>query len=177
MSKILIFLIFSLPMVAGAQFVRKGLVKVRTMTATNAVHSGSEVKVVIAAEIAKGFHINDHQPTFEYLISTKITWDSHPDIFPGKMFYPAGEMKTFQFSKSELSVYEGTLLIGGSIKVSSGLMPGEHRLQGNLFYQACNETACFPPTRVPLGVKFRVVPIDVHLKHLHTNIFSHVKFK
>ena len=147
------------------------------MTATNAVHPGSEVKVVIAAEITKGFHINDHQPTLDYLISTKLTWDLHPAIFPGKMFYPAGEMKAFQFSKSKLSVYEGTLLIGGSIKVSSGLIPGEYRLQGNLLYQACNETACFPPTRVPVGVKFRVVPTDVHLKRLHTNIFSQVEFK
>ena len=177
MKNILILLILFLPVVAGAQFSRRDLVKVWAMTATDAAHAGSELKIVVAAEITKGFHINDHQPTLDYLISTKVVWEPYPAISPGKMAYPSGEMKTFEFSDSAISVYEGTLLIGGSLGLSSRLTPGEHSLQGTLSYQACNEKACFPPTRVPVEVRFRVVPTGIRLKRLHLEIFNQVEFK
>ena len=177
MKQTLILLFLFLPAIAGAQFTRRDLVKVQAMTATDAAHAGSELKVVVAAEITKGFHINDHLPTLDYLISTKVVWEPHPAISPGKMFYPSGELKTFGFSDIAISVYEGTLLIGGSLGLSSKLTPGEHSLQGSLSYQACNEKACFPPTRVPVEVRFRIVPSDTVLERLHTEIFDQVKFE
>ena len=177
MKKILILLFLFLPAIAGAQFSRRDLVKVRAMTATDAAHAGSELKVVVATEITKGFHINDHLPTLDYLISTKVVWEPHPAISPGKMVYPSGELKTFEFSDIAISVYEGTLLIGGSLGLSSKVAPGEHSLQGSLSYQACNEKACFPPTRVPVEVRFRIVPSDTALERLHTEIFDQVKFE
>ena len=177
MKHILILLVLFLPAMGGAQFPRKDLVKVRALTATDAAHAGSDLKVVVAAEISVGFHINDRQPTLEYLIPTKVVWEPHPAITPSQMIYPRGEMKKFEFSGSAISVYEGTLLIGGSLGLSSKLTPGEHSLQGSFSYQACNEKACFPPDRVPVVVRVRVVPPDSRLKRQHTEIFEQVDFE
>ena len=96
MKQTLILLFLFLPAIAGAQFTRRDLVKVQAMTATDAAHAGSELKVVVAAEITKGFHINDHLPTLDYLISTKVVWEPHPAISPGKMFYPSRGVEDFR---------------------------------------------------------------------------------
>src|SRR2546426_8891615 len=52
-----------------------GVVEARVVTATEAAHPGTSVKVAVVAEIAPGFHINDHKPTLDYLIPTELKLD------------------------------------------------------------------------------------------------------
>lgn len=154
----------------------KRVVDVKLLTATDAAHPGAALQVVAVAEIHDGYHINDHHPTLDYLIPTVLKWDSRSGVTPGEAVYPAGEMGKFAFSSTRLSVYEGRLLIGTTLRLDADLEPGEYELTGRLSYQACTNTACLPPSREPFRLRLKVVPQGTALKRLHEETFRQVEF-
>jgi len=52
------------------------VVKARMVLATSAAHPGAPAKAAVVAEIAPGYHINDHKPTLDYLIPTEVTFEA-----------------------------------------------------------------------------------------------------
>src|SRR5579863_7442881 len=61
---------------------------------TDAVHAGSSAKV---AEVASGYHINDHVPSLDYLIPTELKLDRAPPFESGRAAYPKGTPRKFTF--------------------------------------------------------------------------------
>ncbi len=177
-NRVLAFLLLAaLAFTAAARVPPADLVKLRSLTATDAAHPGSELNVVVVADISEGYHINDHRPTLDYLIPTNLEWTRHRAIEAGKVIYPPGQMKSFPFSKNALSVYEGRLLIGARLRLDPGIKPGEYTLQGRLSYQACNDQACLPPAKEPFRLRIKVVSTAVRLNRLHRGFFDQVEFE
>ena len=145
--------------------------------ATDAVHAGSQVKMVVVAEIPAGFHINDHKPTLEYLIPTEVKVTAASPLSVKGVFYPRGEPRKFTFEDTPLSVYAGSVVIGALLEVPSSAAPGEYGLQGKISYQACNDQACFPPSSVPVTLKVKVVGEKVRLKPVNQDVFRRASFK
>lgn len=161
--------------IAAAQN-RPPVVQARMVLATDAVHPGSSAKAAVVAEIAPGFHINDHQPTLDYLIPTELKLDPSPRLAVAKLVYPKGELKTFAFSDTRLSVYQGTVEVGALVKVARAAPLGSYTLKGKFHYQACNDHACLPPTSVPVELTLKVVPRDVPLKPANAELLRQIKF-
>ena len=145
--------------------------------ATDAVHAGSQVKMVVVAEIPAGFHINDHKPTLEYLIPTEVKITSAEPLTVERVFYPPGQARKFTFEDKPLSVYEGTVVVGALLNVSSAAAAGDYTLHGEFSYQACNDQACFPPSSVPVTLKVKVVGEKVRLKPVNQDVFRRASFK
>lgn len=139
---------------------------------TDAAYAGSTINVAIEAQVASGYHINDHHPTLDYLIPTEVKLDPAKPLTLEKVTYPKGEPQKFAFSDEALSVYEGTLVMGARLKVAPGVAPGTYTLKGKLAYQACNDHACLPPASVPLTLNLKVVDRSVPLKRVNANVFS-----
>lgn len=152
------------------------VVSARTLLATNAVHAGMVVKIAVVAQVQPGYHINDHKPSLDYLIPTKVMFDETPSLKVEKIVYPRGRLRKFVFLDSPISVYEGQLRLGAVLKVAHSVKPGSYPLRGKLTYQACNDHACLPPTDVQLRVLVRVVPSTVPLKPNHSETFKKISF-
>ncbi len=126
------------------------VVTARIVLASHAVHPGTTVRIAVVANIDSGYHINDHKPSLDYLIPTRMMFEDSPSLKVEKVSYPRGKLTKFVFLDSPISVYEGEIRLGAALKVSPSLKPGAYPLRGKLTYQACNDHACLPPTSVPL---------------------------
>ncbi len=152
------------------------VVSARAVLATDAVHPGTAVKVAVVADVESGYHINDHKPSLDYLIPTKVIFDDSPSFKVEEVLYPRGKLRKFVFLDSPISVYEGEIRLGAILQVAQSLKPGTYALRGKFTYQACNDHACLPPTSVPLEAQVRVVPSSVPLKPANSEIFKKLHF-
>lgn len=153
------------------------VVSAKTVLATDAVHPGQTAKLAVLARIEPGYHINDHKPSLDYLIPTRVTFDSNPVVKVEKVVYPRGKPLKFDFLDAPISVYEGEVHVGSILKVSPSASPGAYTLRGKFRYQACNDHACLPPVSVPFEASIRVARSSVPLKPAHAEIFRTIHFK
>ncbi|MGH9377604.1 MAG: protein-disulfide reductase DsbD domain-containing protein [Terriglobia bacterium] len=161
---------FSLAPSASAQR-PPSVVKASLLLATNAVHPGVPASIAVVAQVAPGYHINDHHPSLDYLIPTELSFDASKVFSVGQISYPKGKLEKFVFSAKGLSVYEGEIVMGAGLRVASGIAPGDYVLQGKLGYQACNDHACLPPVSVPLTLKVRVAAAGARLRPVNADVF------
>ena len=164
---------------AGAMFAAgpPSVVSARTLLATDAVHAGQTARIAVLAQIKPGYHINDHKPSLDYLIPTRVTFVASPSFKVEKIIYPHGTPRKFEFLDSPISVYEGEIRLGSILKVARLAKPASYPLRGKFMYQACNDHACLPPTSVPFEVSVRVVSSAVPLKPANIEIFKTIIFK
>lgn len=115
------------------------------------LETGKDVEFVLTLNIKPGYHINSDQPAEDYLIPTNLSWQS-PDLLLKSISYPTGEHVTYSFSSEPLSVYSGKVQITSTFHAPETFQENPEPLLGNLLYQACNNTACFPPKTISVTV-------------------------
>ncbi len=151
-------------------------VEAQAVLANDAARVGSTFKAAVVAKIPDGYHINDHNPTLDYLIPTEVKIETQKEFSVEKLVYPKGGLKKFEFSDAALSVYEGQVVVGVLLKVDGTVKPGEYTLSGKFSYQACNDHACFPPTSVPVSLTVKVAPRSTSLKSINADLFKKIRF-
>jgi hypothetical protein len=99
--------------------------------------NAGELHVVL--NILNSFHINAHEPAGDIpLIPTRLACD-----VPGAVIeYPPGEEQAFGFATKPIRVYSGNVTI--LVRFPEPPKP-ESMVKLTLSYQACDESACFPP--------------------------------
>jgi len=118
----------------------------------------TQTQVELNFRVSSGGHVNSNTPKSEYLIPTTLKMDIPTDIVLGKIAYPAGKDVTFPFSPDEsLSVYSGDFTITVAVHPLKSVEPGKYVMHGQLRYQACNNTQCFPPKTLPVNFDVKVV--------------------
>jgi hypothetical protein len=153
------------------------VVKAHAVMATDAAHAGSPVKLAVLAQVAAGYHINDHKPSLDYLIPTEFRLDSSAHFAVKNVMYPKGALKRFSFSQVPLSVYESRVVVGVILQAGKAVPAGTYSLKAKFAFQACNDHACLAPTSVPLTVTIKVVPPGVPLKPTESDVFQRIKFE
>ncbi|MBI1941898.1 MAG: hypothetical protein HYS33_10370 [Acidobacteria bacterium] len=156
---------------------RPSVVQARMVLATDGARAGSTAKAAVVAEISPGYHINANKPTLDYLIPTELKLEPSQEVAITKLVYPEGELKSFAFSDTKLSVYEGTLEVGALLEVARTARPGTYTLKGKFAYQACNSHACLPPTSVPVTLSVKVVPRGTPVKRVNGDVFDRISFE
>jgi hypothetical protein len=109
----------------------------------------------VELEITPGFHVNANPATFPYLIATEVQPGKEDGITVGKIAYPAGVMKKFEFADQPLSVYEGKVTIPIPIAVAPDAK-GQHMLPLKLRVQACDHEKCLPPATLDSAIAINV---------------------
>lgn len=118
----------------------------------------AQTMVNLIFRVPAGYHINSNTPKSEFLIPTALKMDLPTDIILGKIEYPAGEDETFPFSPDEkLSVYSGDFTIAVGVHPLKSVVPGKYEMHGVLRYQACDNSACYPPKNLPVSFEVKVV--------------------
>ncbi|HEV8240553.1 MAG TPA: thioredoxin family protein [Thermoanaerobaculia bacterium] len=106
---------------------------------------GEAGRLVALVRIAPGWHVNSHQPTYEYLIPTTVEVSLPAGWEAPKLTYPKGEIARFTFAEEPLSVFQGEVPIVAAFEVPRAQSVGEVPLRVKVTYQACNDTQCLPP--------------------------------
>jgi hypothetical protein len=118
----------------------------------------AQTMVNLNFRVPRGYHINSNQPKSEFLIPTALKMDLPTDIILGKIQYPDGDDLTFPFSPDEkLNVYTGDFTIAVAVHPLLSVTPGKYVMHGVLRYQACDNSACYPPKTVRVEFDVKVV--------------------
>jgi thiol:disulfide interchange protein DsbD len=136
------------------------------------VPRGHAFEVAVVAKISPGFHINAHVPSEDYLIPTKVTAELPAGLFVVETNYPRGVMRAFRFSKTPLRVYEGSFTILMKLRTNGSAPIGPQKINLTVGYQACNQDACLPPTKLPVVAELEIAAADAAAKPAHPEIFS-----
>jgi thiol:disulfide interchange protein DsbD len=138
------------------------------------VPAGRAFEVAVVAKISPGFHINAHVPSEEYLIPTKVTAELSPGVLVVETTYPRGVMRAFRFSKTPLRVYEGSFTVRMKMRASATAPLGPQKIALTVGYQACNQDACLPPTKLSVAADLEIAAVDTPAHPAHAEIFSSV---
>lgn len=117
---------------------------------------GEVATVTVSVELREGFHVNSHTPAEAYLIPLRLSWKPGP-AEPVETLYPEPKLEKFAFSAKPVSVFSGRFAITTRFRIPASAALGPTVLSGRLRYQACNDSACLPPStaevRVPLTIQ------------------------
>jgi hypothetical protein len=148
------------------------IVRPRAFVSLAPVPRGKEFQVAVAVDIAHGYHMNSHHPTDQYLIATTLT----PKLPAGfellDTLYPAGHVEKFSFSPKGLDVYSGSVTLKLRLVAHNDAPIGAVTFPVTLRYQACNDTTCLPPVKVPVDVRVDVAAAGSATHAAHPEIFS-----
>lgn len=139
------------------------------------VPRGRAFAIAVVAKISTGFHINAHVPSEDYLIPTKITAELPSGIFLVETTYPRGVMRAFRFSKTPLRVYEGSFTVLMKLRAGGTAPIGPQKIPLTVGYQACNQDACLPPTKIPVTATLEIAAVDTPTHASHPEIFTQAK--
>jgi uncharacterized protein YcnI len=149
------------------------VVKAHAYVSLEPVPRGKEFQIAVVADIAKGFHMNSHKPTDAYLIPTSLSADVPKGFELKDTIYPNGKLEKFSFSPDKpLDVYTGTVTITLRFMAATDVPLGAAIFPMTLRYQACNDTTCLPPVKIPVSAKFEVSTAGTSARAAHPEIFK-----
>lgn len=165
-------------LVSGAAAAQSDLPRPDTVVAPRAyvslepVPRGRTFEIAVVAEIMKGFHINANKVLQDYVIPTTLEVNAPKGFRVVDTVYPQGKLFKFDFSPEKLNVYEGTITLRMKIEALPDAPLGAVKLPLKLRYQACNDQACLPPVRKPVGVEFDVAAAGARARPVFRDIFQ-----
>lgn len=149
------------------------IVKAHSFVSMEPVPRGKEFQVAVVAEIRSGYHVNSHKPSDEYLIATTLTPQLPEGFKLVDTIYPAGRQEKFSFSPDKpLDVYTGSVTFKLRLVAEAGAAIGAVKIPAILRYQACNDTTCLPPVKIPVELNVNVGAADTNGRALHPEIFA-----
>jgi hypothetical protein len=122
------------------------------------LRAGASTSVEMDFRIGSEFHINSHHPKADYLIPTVLKLIAPEQLTVADVKYPAGEDMAFAFAPNDkLSVYSGDFTINAVLKAPANAAAGSYPVKGELRFQACDHSACYPPRSIPVQFQVTVV--------------------
>ncbi|HTV60812.1 MAG TPA: protein-disulfide reductase DsbD domain-containing protein [Verrucomicrobiae bacterium] len=152
------------------------VVEPRVYVSLQPVPQRQEFQIAVALKINDEYHMNSHKPTDPYLIPTTLT----PALPAGfellDTIYPKGKLEKFAFSPDKpLDVYSGSLILRLRLEAKEAASLGPTTIPMTLRYQACNQTACLPPVKLPIEAKFETAPAGTAARDMHPEIFAAIR--
>jgi uncharacterized protein YcnI len=149
------------------------VVKAQAYVSLVPVPRGKTLEIAIVVDIAKGFHMNSHTPTDPYLIPTTLTPQFPAGFELADTIYPDGRKEKFSFSPNKpLDVYTGKVILRLRVSARADAPLGPATLPITLRYQACNDTTCLQPVKVPVNARFEVAAAGAKFRADHADIFA-----
>ena len=163
------------PIAAPAQSIPNAstIAKPQAYASLDKVPRGQTFEAAVVVQIANGFHMNSNKPSEDYLIPTTITPNPPQGIHVVNTTYPPGKRKTFSFSPNKpLSVYSDTVTLRLKLSADASAPLGPMAIPAILRYQACNDSTCLPPVKVPVTLNVNVAAAGTAAHHVHPEIFA-----
>lgn len=129
---------------------------VQTALNTTAVVPGQKAVLAVVFDIAPSYHSQSHAPLDPNLIPTEVSLAPHPAITAQPPVYPPGQIVTYP-ALGKLSVYSNRVIFFIPLTISATAAPGPLKFTGELNYQICDESSCFPPETTPFTVETEIL--------------------
>jgi len=133
---------------------------------------GSTFEIGVVVGIMPGFHMNAHKVSEDYLIPTNLTAKPPAGIKEVRTLYPEGTNLKLSFSDKPLSVYTKQFTVRAKFSVAATAALGKMSVPFTLQYQACNNSACLPPVRIPVIAKIDIAQAGTKAHAMSPDIFS-----
>jgi thioredoxin:protein disulfide reductase len=148
------------------------IVKPQAYVSLEPVPRGKTFEVAVVAEIRNGYHINANKPADEFLIPTTLTAQLPGGLRQVETVYPPQQSLKFSFSQTPLLVYTGRAPILLRLEAGSDAPIGAMTIPLVLRYQACNDSTCLPPVKIPISVTVQISAAGSNSHSLHPEIFN-----
>ncbi|MBV8115932.1 MAG: disulfide bond formation protein DsbC [Silvibacterium sp.] len=113
------------------------------------ITANQESVVELHFAVNPGLHINSHTPHEKSFIPTQLIVAEPAGLTVKQVDFPPGtDFSLASFPNEKLSVYTGEFVVRAHVKAQ----PGEHLIEAQLRYQACDAMSCFPPRKAPVAV-------------------------
>jgi len=167
-------IVFAMVGLAAAQSLPRAdtVVKPLAYVSLQPVPAGRAFEIAVVAGIQRGFHINANKVLEDYLIPTTVKAEVPAGFRIVETIYPAGQRQKFEFSETEMAVYDGSITILLKLQAERTAPLGDMKIPMTLRYQACNDVACLPPVNKPVTAEFKVAPAGTRATPVHTEIFK-----
>jgi uncharacterized protein YyaL (SSP411 family) len=154
-------------MLRGVQQLTYGAAGPQQYAARGAVRVDAEVRtrqqtrrLTIELTIRPGWHINAHETLQDDLIPTVVELNTRvPEWRSGDLSYPQPILKTLNFQRQVLALYEGQVRITMDLQQTDPAVPVPPILPVALRLQACDDSVCLPPERRILKVPMNRPPL------------------
>jgi hypothetical protein len=124
--------------------------------ARGVVRRGATTEGTVVLDIPKELHVNSFRPKSEYAIPTTVRITGN-GVRIGRVTYPPGENRKFQFSEDLINVYEGTVFFWFGVTVPKTYKGKTVEVKAVVRYQACTTEVCYPPRNKEVIITARVV--------------------
>ena len=131
---------------------------------------GSRLTLMVDVELPPGVHV--YSPGVKGYKPMQLVLHPSGGSEPAPPLYPISKILYLQAIKEQVPVFEGKFRITQDVtipvsKVGAGIRAvlGAAKtlsISGELQYQACDATICYPPTSVPVRWELKVEPLDLH---------------
>jgi DsbC/DsbD-like thiol-disulfide interchange protein len=138
----------------------------------NPVPRGGSLELAVVALIATGFHVNANKTSDDFLIPTTIDAQLPAGLRSVQTIYPAGKLKNLSFSDKPVNVYDGAVTLFMKLQVAPDAPLGEMQVPVTIRYQACSDTTCLPPVKLPVTVSLTVGAAGTKSRPQHPQIFA-----
>src|SRR5690348_15834519 len=149
------------------------VVKAHPYVSLDPVPRGKTFEAAVVVQIAEGYHMNSHKPSDAYLIPTTLTPKLPEGIRLVDTIYPPGRLKKFAFSPDKpLDVYSGSVTLRLKLTAQDSAAIGATTIPMVLRYQACNNSACLPPVKIPVTAELKIAAAGAPAKPVHSDVFA-----
>ena len=145
---------------------------VKAYGSADRVPAGTDFLIALVVEIDPPWHINSNKPLEDIYRATRVSYKPLDMVSFGKVYYPEGEVKSFDFSETGLSVYEKQITVFTEVTIANSMEPTSLLLEGVLDYQACNDQICLFPSQEHFSIPVEVVGPDETISLAHQEIFA-----
>ena len=148
---LLFFVILPVPKASGA-----ATAEIETVHSRDLYAPGETCSLRFRIRISPSWFLHGPEAGDEGMIPTTLSLDSPAWLRVVEISYPATTPKNFEYTRDPVEVYSGEIEIGIEVALNESAPPGRHTITGRLAYQACSETSCLPPEKIPFSLTLEV---------------------
>ena len=124
----------------------EAVVTARWMWSHRKVRSGLNFKLAFLPRVADGYHVYGFGEKEMSPFTVELELPQGIELAE-QIEYPRPEVVVDKFLNSELSIYTGDIPLAAiELRATDALAAGPFEVRATIRYQACDESACFPPT-------------------------------
>jgi hypothetical protein len=134
--------------------------------------AGASCRIAIVLNIKEGWHINQNPPANDFQMPTSFTMKTKLGSKLLNVKYPKGHKFDFPGFDEPLMVYEGQIVLFGTIEVPEEAAGKHEEFELNIKYQACSSDRCEPPRTLKLSGKVEVADVGEPVKAINDKLFN-----
>ncbi|MBS1492413.1 MAG: protein-disulfide reductase DsbD [Bacteroidetes bacterium] len=162
-------------LISSESFSQTQYIDAKFFTGQSSYKNSDSILIAAKVYVKEKYHMNSYEVSDPTLIPTSIS-SSSDNFAISKIYYPKDELLKFEFSSTQLRVYQHEIIIGILLKPKEGLAEGNYSVPLQIGYQACDDKVCYPPKTWKDSVQISVSAKGDSKAGLNSLYFSKIQY-